>query len=224
MATVVKLLPYGDSFSVLFSDGSRLLAHEFNGVWRVPNNSNGLETIVKTVDVLILRFASGKIALAYPTVNMYIVTPNDEATPNDNFVWPFPADPWDTVPQDGGEFGDRSAWGLPYHNGIDFSVDAGSNIIAMGDGVVSYYQVWDGVTTTGLQALGNYLVIDHGGGLETGYAHMISPPFISSGSVSQYDVIGQVGNTGFSFGAHLHLETWESGVRINPRDWMATYA
>lgn len=229
MAIVTKLQPYGNNLSVLFSDGSRLMAYESQGVWYVPTgNANGLTRISEYGNQLALHFASGKKALAYPAVSLWYVGPNDEPIPpTPRFIWPFKSDPWDTVPQDGGEYGDRSAWGLPFHNGIDFTYSGigGAEVHVMGAGTVTISQTWDGTVGSGtLQDLGNYVRVDHGGGLWTGYAHFVNPPSVSVGqAVAQWDVLGYVGDTGFSFGNHLHMETWVGGTRINPRDWMAAY-
>jgi len=54
---------------------------------------------------------------------------------------------------------------------------------------------------------------------------MESSPPVSVGDVlTKQQNVGAVGDTGYSFGNHLHMETWENGTRINPRDWMASYA
>ncbi|WP_054681223.1 M23 family metallopeptidase [Microbacterium sp. No. 7] len=134
------------------------------------------------------------------------------------FVWPFPLG---TVSD---EWGDRPEG---FHHGIDFAVAEGSNIRATADGTVSISQVWQGSTSNNQDGLGHYVRINHGtppgGGPElwTGYAHMQSaPPVSAPQGVIQNETIGQVGSTGFSTGPHLHYETWEDGVRVNPREFM----
>lgn len=129
------------------------------------------------------------------------------------FRWPFPLG---TVTS---EFGPRPP--LPYHNGIDFGVAQGTPIPPVGRGTVSLVLVMD-------SELGNYVRIDHGTvngvRLQTGYAHLQFPASWSSGqTITESDIVGLVGNTGFSTGAHLHLETWEGAARINPRIWMQRY-
>lgn len=63
---------------------------------------------------------------------------------------------------------------------------------------------------------GNYIVIDHGGGLRTLYAHCIELYIGAGASVATGDTIAGVGNTGNSFGAHLHFEVHDGGERQNP--------
>lgn len=73
------------------------------------------------------------------------------------------------------------------------------------------------------------VVIDHGGGLHTLYGHNSSLRVKVGQSVTRSQVIGVLGNTGASRGAHLHFETHTNGYRwnassMNPRDFMAKYA
>lgn len=131
------------------------------------------------------------------------------------FQWPF--DPSFVT----SEFGPRPP--RPYHRGMDLSYGgmAGDPVPAAANGTVilsRYYDDW-----------GNYVRIDHSDltgipGTWTGYAHLQSPSPLSPGDpVTQGQIIGQVGNTGYSTGNHLHFETALENVRINPRDFYATY-
>ena len=63
---------------------------------------------------------------------------------------------------------------------------------------------------------GNYVLIDHGNGCATLYAHCSALAVGSGQSVSKGDVIGYVGTTGFSTGNHLHLSVLEDGDYVNP--------
>jgi murein DD-endopeptidase MepM/ murein hydrolase activator NlpD len=94
------------------------------------------------------------------------------------------------------------------HSGIDFAAGYGSPIYATSDGVVQFAG-WHG-------GHGNFVKLAHGGGLGTGYGHM-SRIAVSAGSrVSRGQVIGYVGSTGLSTGAHLHYEMYRNGVAVNP--------
>lgn len=93
------------------------------------------------------------------------------------------------------------------HDGTDIAVPSGVPIKAAKGGTVvkSYFN----------SAYGNYIVIDHGNGIQTGYAHM-SRRVASAGShVSAGEVIGYVGSTGWSTGAHLHLQFIVNGSYAN---------
>ena len=107
-------------------------------------------------------------------------------------------------------FGWRS---LGYHRGIDISGAnaSGSLVVAGASGVV----IESGWSTGGY---GNYVMIDHGNGVETLYAHMLDNSLMVSvgDHVTKGQAVGRVGNTGYSFGAHLHFEVRINGTRVNP--------
>lgn len=103
------------------------------------------------------------------------------------------------------------------HTGVDFACAGGTPILAVKSGKV--------VTSTALKysnghykSYGEYIVIDHGDGTMTLYAHMQPGSRIVSvgSSVSQGQQIGSVGTTGNSTGNHLHFEVWANGRRTNP--------
>ncbi len=94
------------------------------------------------------------------------------------------------------------------HAGIDFGAAYGSPIYAATDGVVSYAGRHGGH--------GNYVRIEHGGGLGTGYAHMSRIAASVGQRVRRGQVIGYVGSTGLSTGPHLHYELYRNGQTVNP--------
>lgn len=100
----------------------------------------------------------------------------------------------------------------PGHLGIDISAPEGANVYAAGTGVVTMAAGgWN-------YGYGNVVQIDHGNGYVTVYAHL-STIFVSQcQTVGQGAVIGLAGNTGNSFGAHLHFEIRVGGANINPYD------
>lgn len=104
-------------------------------------------------------------------------------------------------------FGDpRSNTG--YHYGIDIPGPAGSPILAAGDGVV--------MTAEWHNSYGYYVVIDHGQGLRTLYAHNSQLLVAAGNPVYAGQNIAAMGNTGDSYGSHLHFEVHENGARQNP--------
>lgn len=113
---------------------------------------------------------------------------------------------WPTRGRVTSEYGSR--WGR-LHAGIDISAPIGTPIWAAKSGVVSFAGTQSGY--------GNVVIISHGGGMTTVYAHQ-SRIMVSDGqSVGQGDRIGSVGNTGRSTGPHLHFETRYGGSPRNPR-------
>lgn len=95
------------------------------------------------------------------------------------------------------------------HKGIDFGAPSGAPIYAATDGVVSFAGRHGGH--------GNYVKVNHAGGLATGYAHMSRFAVGVGTRVRQGQVIGYVGSTGLSTGPHLHYELYKNGIAINPR-------
>jgi len=94
------------------------------------------------------------------------------------------------------------------HAGVDFGAPWGSPIFAVSSGVVSFAGRHGGH--------GNYVRLEHGGGLGTGYGHM-SRIAVSPGTMVQAgQVIGYVGSTGLSTGPHLHYEVYQNGRTVNP--------
>ena len=94
------------------------------------------------------------------------------------------------------------------HNGLDFAAPFKSPIYATGDGIVTYA---NGGTT-----YGNAVFVNHGYNFETRYAHM-SKILVSIGQkVKRGQILGYVGNTGHSFGNHLHYEVLHQGKFVNP--------
>ena len=101
-------------------------------------------------------------------------------------------------------------WGR-LHAGIDISAPAGSSVRAAASGTV-IYAGWMG-------GYGSLVVIDHGGGLATAYAHL-SAIWIGSGGVSQGQGIGAVGCTGSCTGNHLHFEVRVNGQPVDPMGYL----
>lgn len=108
------------------------------------------------------------------------------------------------------------------HGGIDIVGDDNQAVHAVESGIVTMVSVWDGKTKTGTQSYGNLVVITDSTGKRHYYAHLSSIAVIKGKSISVGDVIGTMGNTGNSFGAHTHYEVRTgstTATRINPAEF-----
>jgi murein DD-endopeptidase MepM/ murein hydrolase activator NlpD len=94
------------------------------------------------------------------------------------------------------------------HEGIDIDAEVGEPVKAALGGVVEEVRKDD--------YFGNIIVIDHGKGLKTVYGHLGEVKAVVGREVTQGEVIGSVGNTGISTGAHLHFEVWRNGKAVDP--------
>ncbi len=99
-----------------------------------------------------------------------------------------------------------------YHTGIDYRVPTGVPVVAPADGVV--------VMAETLALRGHAVLIDHGWGVVTGYWHLSKVDVHVGQVVRRGTIIGRVGNTGLSTGAHLHWELWVNGVSVDGRQWL----
>jgi murein DD-endopeptidase MepM/ murein hydrolase activator NlpD len=102
-------------------------------------------------------------------------------------------------------------WGR-MHNGIDLAAPHGTPIVAVHAGTVVMSRYNGGY--------GYAVVIDHGDGIETLYAHASQLLVYEGQEVAAGERIALVGNTGYSFGSHLHFEVLEWGVPQNPVPWL----
>ncbi|MFZ3136055.1 MAG: M23 family metallopeptidase [Thermodesulfovibrionales bacterium] len=99
-----------------------------------------------------------------------------------------------------------------FHFGIDISSSPGNPVKATADGIVSF-SGWSGGS-------GNLVVLEHGHGFSTFYAHNRSIPVKVAKKVKRGDIIGYVGSTGYSTGPHVHYEIWKDGKPINPVNYL----
>lgn len=95
------------------------------------------------------------------------------------------------------------------HAGLDFTADVGTEIYATGDGQVLSVD-------NKLSGYGQHVIIQHGYGFETLYAHMSKAAVRAGEKVKRGQVIGYVGNTGTSTGPHLHYEVHKNGTPVDP--------
>lgn len=98
---------------------------------------------------------------------------------------------------------------IKMHTGMDFSAERGTEIYATGAGKVVRAEI-------SRRGYGNNIVIDHGYGYKTLYAHMSSFKVRLGQEITRGQVIGFVGNTGTSVSPHLHYEVWKGDAKLNP--------
>jgi murein DD-endopeptidase MepM/ murein hydrolase activator NlpD len=99
------------------------------------------------------------------------------------------------------------------HSGIDIDGETGDPLNAADNGVV-VYSGWNN------WGYGNVVVINHGNGWQTLYAHLNAYNVSCGQSVWQGSVIGAIGITGNSSGSHLHYEMMYNGTKVNPWDYL----
>lgn len=99
------------------------------------------------------------------------------------------------------------------HTGLDIAAPTGTTIYAAAGGTVSTIKSLTG-------SYGNYLIINHGNGVQTLYGHCNSILVSEGQSVSQGQAIATVGSTGNSTGSHLHLEIRANGTTLNPQNYL----
>ena len=155
--------------------------------------------VISSAEVLALKFAG--IEYKY----------NATAGP---IRWPFPYSVRTTD-----QFGDRVGG---FHKGTDFAAPAGTPIYAIADGVVTFVQ-------SDYSGYGYHVQISHkinGEQIESLYAHMTSDssPLVVGDEISVGDFVGLVGDTGRSYGAHLHLEIHLDEVPVDPYAWLTANA
>lgn len=130
---------------------------------------------------------------------------------NIKFIWPCPSSSRITS-----GFGDRESpteGASSNHQAIDIGASTGSDILAAADGTVT-------ISTYSYSA-GNYIMLNHGGGVSTVYMHC-SQLLVSAGeTVKQGQVIAKVGSTGYSTGPHLHFGVRLNGSYVDPRKYVS---
>lgn len=131
-----------------------------------------------------------------------------------NFIWPYPQNNYV-----------HSAYGMRFHPifqenrmhyGIDIGGTAGQNIVAVADGTVS--------VATSNSSYGNYVMINHGNGTASLYAHMSSLAVKAGETVTQGQVVGYCGSTGWSTGPHLHFEIRVNSATTDPLAYYSSSA
>ena len=138
-----------------------------------------------------------------------VMSPDGTRAPTGTLQWPLPVA--GTITSQFGHRVDPITGEVSSHTGTDIACAEGTPILAAADGIVT---VANGLDSWG-GSYGYYIQIDHGGGLETLYAHCSSICVTTGQQVQAGQVIGYVGHTGRATGSHLHLETRANGTRVD---------
>lgn len=181
----------------LRNEQALVLAADTAQLEELQTSESILETDVLALEALAQQPSPAPIAGPAPSAG----PPAPEASA-DRWIWPVRG----TVTS---EFGQR--WGR-LHAGIDIAAPGGTPIYAAQAGCVSFAGVQGGY--------GNLILIDHGGGTVTAYAHQSRLGAAKGDCVSTGQQIGAVGTTGNSTGNHLHFEVRVNGSARNPRPYL----
>ena len=144
-----------------------------------------------------------------------LMNPDSTRTPTGTLQWPLPVA--GTITSQFGHRVDPITGEVSSHTGTDIACAEGTPILAAADGTVTVangLDIWGG-------SYGYYIQIDHGGGLETLYAHCSSICVTTGQQVQAGQVIGYVGHTGRVTGSHLHLEVRIDGHRTDAMLWFS---
>ena len=105
------------------------------------------------------------------------------------------------------------------HEGIDIPMPSGTPIRAARNGVVART---GNNSTMGFRGYGNFVLLEHGGGLQTFYAHCLSVAVKEGQRIMQGQIIGYVGNTGRSTANHLHFEVRVNNTKVDPMNYLGS--
>ena len=146
-----------------------------------------------------------------------LMNPDSTRIPTGNLQWPLPVA--GAITSQFGHRVDPITGEVSSHTGTDIACAEGTPILAAADGTVT---AANGLDSWG-GSYGYYIQIDHGGGLETLYAHCSSICVTPGQQVQAGQVIGYVGHTGRATGSHLHLEVWVDRSRKDAMSFFNVY-
>jgi len=199
----IKVLPVsGVSYKVVAGDTIYSIAKTYQTnaqtIINFPFNNIGDDFQLRAGDILIIPDGAPP-AVAKPAPTQYLASDQLKISVEDlgstQFIWPA-----------SGVITQYFSW---YHPGLDIANSAGGPIRASDSGTVTVVG-WD---NTGF---GNRIILDHGNGFTSQYAHLATI-YVSVGQkVSRGDVIGAMGSTGRSTGTHVDFRIWKNGSVLNP--------
>ena len=191
--TTTSGVPVSRTWPVEIADGG----YAFQNIYVPPEKSDTLDATVIATETELMRAVYAPVTTAL--------------TWRDPFARPIGPEFATTSP-----FGTRRSYndGLlgGFHSGQDYGAPEGTPVLAPAAGTVSLARF--------LPIRGNAVVLDHGRGVYTGYWHLSQLSVAPGQEVNQGDVIGLVGNTGRSTGAHLHWELRIDGIAVDPLQFL----
>ena len=101
-----------------------------------------------------------------------------------------------------------------FHKGVDITAPTGTTVRTTADGIVVQAEMVAG-------GYGRLVIVDHGGGLQTYYAHLSKISVHAGQELHRGDVVGQVGSSGRTTAPHLHYEVHVGGTPVNPYRYLA---
>ncbi len=189
----------------------KLAENEFRKLFALKSKSEVLETAdfsdKGSLDMEVLRKQIGESMESVMDIKKYIAEQKDLylATP---VGWPAPGRISSSYGyREHPKYGDEK-----FHSGLDISVPLETPIKSTADGIVSFA----GWTPGG----GNTVVVEHGHGFSTAYAHNKKTLVKVGQRVKRGDVISLSGSTGISTGPHVHYEVWKEGRHVNPNTFL----
>lgn len=197
--------------------------HPLRVEFALPNNTVG--TLEAAVTVAPTTWEVDAVTFTPEQIATYLdpaVVQAEERLLAATYAGETPAKLWDgpwLLPLDGPvttQFGQqRSVNGGPpsgHHSGVDIGAPEGTPVVATNGGRV--------ILARALTVRGNMVVLDHGGGVFSGYGHLSRFAVEEGQGVSAGEVVGYVGNTGLSTGAHLHWEMAVHGILVDALRWV----
>jgi len=186
--------------------------HEFRRLFSLKSKTDVLETAefidTGSLDMKALRTQIDEAMRSVTSIKQYITEQKDiyRATP---MGWPVPGH----VSSSYGYRDHPQSGRRQLHTGVDLSTDVGTEVLATADGIVTF----SGET----RISGNVVVIEHGRGFNTAYAHNKENLVTVGQPVRRGDAIALSGSTGRSTGPHVHYEIWKDGHHVNPSQFLA---
>lgn len=169
-----------------------------NGVQELTQDLVYVDGVVTEVNVVKVETLKDPVT-EYVTKGTHLKSGMTAAYGSGEWMWPVPGYTY------------VSRWMSSYHKGADICAPYGTPIYASDSGVV--------VTAGSHYSYGNYVVIDHGNGWRTLYAHMSALGCSVGQAVQRGQVIGYVGSTGNSTGNHCHFEMYQNGALVSARNF-----